>query len=763
MPRDYKNQVKWVFKAYKDAGVNLTNGFQKDDIQNHQGARKSKKWDNWKCDISIIKNEKGMFLVCEDSGTYGLTGENMSVDSITEKVNNGEKFAAEERLARFTSMNISGDNQMGGGLYGVGKTVYSAASKDCTYYFDSLRDDGKYVANINKEGSVLPQALENEEAKKYIKSETGFDSKKTVGTRIIIPNPEDDIVEGIRSGEMVECIQESWWLIMERLPESAGISVNGKKVVVPERIKKAKYPYELPKEYMYHTGYRVKHFGFYLFENDEIPWNGISYYRKGMKIGEVDLKKIPESIRGKYWGYIEVDEPWENELADIEDAVHFGVSKGERNKRQYQYLKNFCSEQVENLLLEWGFIKNKENSDEKLKKELDKIAEEVQDLFDVMEFEDLGKGPQKADFDIRWKDIEYPSDSLTVTSNERISFKTRIKSNYLTDKKIEYTLYIVDQYTKNIVYELESNEIDLKSQEVKELCYEYEVNPETASRYNENRIVFRAKVIGSGKNKVKELPFFYDCDKPQEYKENVVLTLHNCDFPVEGSKRVDFGDRITNVEYRVDNNRNEELNYLLNISVHNASDPNTIIENVAIITGKIKPYEETIIKDIPDIVFDKKIYSQYLDKGNLQLRAKLVANEDSHDFRKGDRITKYYYNIFLNMDEKNGKRDAFEVINEESPKEKNRSWIKVNGNDRYIVINVGHNAYIQLSDYPDIQHSYLKEQVLKQYILLYLREGKYSVFDNSNGKFQEKDSVEASESVIEKIEEVLYESLEKKL
>ena len=68
-------------------------------------------------------------------------------------------------------------------------------------------------------------------------------------------------------------------------------------------------------------------------------------------------------------------------------------------------------------------LKDKENEDKKLRDELKQIAEDIQDLFDKLGFEDLGKGPQKADFDIRWQDILYPvENSEEVTTGDNISF-----------------------------------------------------------------------------------------------------------------------------------------------------------------------------------------------------------------------------------------------------------------------------------------------------------------------------------------------------
>ena len=59
-----------------------------------------------------------------------------------------------------------------------------------------------------------------------------------------------------------------------------------------------------------------------VFEDGDNKWKSISYYRKGMKIGEIDLKEIPKKLEGKFWGYIEVDEQWEAGLSEIEEDVY---------------------------------------------------------------------------------------------------------------------------------------------------------------------------------------------------------------------------------------------------------------------------------------------------------------------------------------------------------------------------------------------------------------------------------------------------------
>lgn len=200
IPQNYKNSVDWILGAYTDAGVSFPNGFQKDAIQNAVGARKTNKWKNWRCDISYKQNACGTFVVVEDSGTVGLTGNNIPGTEVNQMMADGKVLPPEERLARFTSLFNSGGNTTGGGLYGAGKSVYSVASEDYTYYFDSLREDGKYVANVNNKGQVMEIALEGDEARQFIFEKTGMPAKNTVGTRVIIISPKAELSDSIQGG-----------------------------------------------------------------------------------------------------------------------------------------------------------------------------------------------------------------------------------------------------------------------------------------------------------------------------------------------------------------------------------------------------------------------------------------------------------------------------------------------------------------------------------------------------------------------------------
>lgn len=760
IPQNYKNNVDWILGAYTDAGVSFPNGFQKDAIQNAAGARKTRSWKNWKCDISFVENSCGKFIVVEDSGTVGLTGANISAEQINALMAQGKEFPAKERLSRFTSMFNSGGLTLGGGLYGAGKSVYSVASDSYTYYYDSLREDGKYIANFNQCGRIMPIALEGDDAKTFILDNTGLTEKQSVGTRIIIESPKQELADSVINGDIISYIQESWWRIIQRLRDGSAISVQGKPVLIPNEIYEATNSFELPNSELHAIDYRVKNFGLYIFEEGNNIWSGISYYRKGMKIGEIDIKDVPKKIEGKFWGYVEVDALWEDGLADIEDKVHFGVSKGKKNTIAYQNLKNYCNEKFKKNLLAWGYIKDKEYEDKKLKEELKSIAEDIQDLFDRLGFEDLGKGPQKSDFDVRWQGIEYPVlGSERVTSGDDVSFAFRIKSDYLTDKRFQYKLFVISPKTGNVISQITSDEIVLQAKTVFKKSFRHTVSRDNSERFAENRIVLTVKVIGSGKEKRKELPYFYDIDKPDKTRELVSLVLNECNFPVLGSRRVNFGESIKNIRYRIDNKRNLTLNYKLNISIHNASDPtNPKIVDIASQSGTIAPYEEMLTPYISEIKFDQERYEQYLTDGVLELRGRLIANEEDLQYEKGDRITFYHFKIFLNSDEKSGKNDSFDVRSVDAPDEYKRSWCTA-GSGRTITLNVGHAAYLSVADNPEVQHEYMREQMLKQYVLLYLAEGKYDMFAKPGESFTDLEPQEAADRVQEKIESVYFHSL----
>ncbi|NLD87717.1 MAG: hypothetical protein GX633_05615, partial [Clostridiales bacterium] len=226
------------------------------------------------------------------------------------------------------------------------------------------------------------------------------------------------------------------------------------------------------------------------------------------------------------------------------------------------------------------------------------------------------------------------------------------------------------------------------------------------------------------------------------------------------SHRVNFDEALRNIKYSINNKRNEALYYRLNVSVHNASERDCPkLEDIASVVGTLLPFEEALIDTVPDAEFSRSVYEKYLSSGLLELRARLIAAEDCGEYEKGERITFYHSKIYFNCDEKNGKRDAFEPKSIDDPYDPRRSWYNIERGAREICINIGHAAFTSLAEYPEVQHEYIKEQMLKQYVLLYLAEGKFEMFSEQGESFQEMDPIKASERVIERIESVYYRSI----
>ena len=109
----------------------------------------------------------------------------------------------------------------------------------------------------------------------------------------------------------------------------------------------------------------------------------------------------------------------------------------------------------------------------------------------------------------------------------------------------------------------------------------------------------------------------------------------------------------------------------------------------------------------------------------------------------------------MNINEKSGKEGSFEPKTADDPDDYRRSWCK--GGNRQIYINSGHPAYkaVQLDE--EEWRSYMKQEMLKQYVLLYLEEGKYSMFGKGEDITQ-MDPIEAGKCIMDKVEEVYQRS-----
>ena len=220
---NFEKLIKSVADGYKTRITHdlwLTEGLQKDAIQNSCDARIDKKYGNeWECGFFIkhINNKK--FLCIVDRGTTGLRGTKFSTQKDLSKILIKNKPG--EDLAYFLNSNWSAKSAEEGGDIGRGKTLFLVASTDKRIFFDSLRhSDNAYIFGelyLDTDKQVKFNIYYDDEAKQMFKGFTMEEIPSLVehGTRIFISNPEKTIEEALGSGEIISFIGHSWWEIIK--------------------------------------------------------------------------------------------------------------------------------------------------------------------------------------------------------------------------------------------------------------------------------------------------------------------------------------------------------------------------------------------------------------------------------------------------------------------------------------------------------------------------------------------------------------------
>ena len=117
-----------------------------------------------------------------------------------------------------------------------------------------------------------------------------------------------------------------------------------------------------------------------------------------------------------------------------------------------------------------------------------------------------------------------------------------------------------------------------------------------------------------------------------------------------------------------------------------------------------------------------------MSRGRILVRGKLIVDSDYPPyFQRAERISDDGTVVYFNKNEKNGHLDEFEPEQFDAPEDSRRSWLK----NKKIVLNIGHPAYKMHID-NELEREYLKEQMLKQYVYLYLSENQLSIFGESD-------------------------------
>lgn len=332
---DYIEMTKNILESYP---LSLAHGIQKDAIQNgwdacvKQTPSHIKK--NWKFEFELLERpDWPRMLLMSDFGTCGLTGMMTSAD-ITEE----EVPPEEERWARWESLAFGKAGEEYLGARGQGKMIFLAASGDHVIAYDSLREDGSYrmgCTQATHKGCPVIH-FDEDEGKKGIESRLGLEPVDHQGTRVIIINPVDELVQSIKSGEFLGFIEETWWPLIYKLGAIVDVKFNG-------NVLRAKTPKlfpiikEMQETKVFKTWvkentiikferaeYNIKRlcFACNLERNAPEIHQGVAVFRKGMKVSFVNFPS--KILRNKVYGYVECDSEVDKMLRKLEMPNHYG-------------------------------------------------------------------------------------------------------------------------------------------------------------------------------------------------------------------------------------------------------------------------------------------------------------------------------------------------------------------------------------------------------------------------------------------------------
>lgn len=762
-PTNYLSHVKFIMKMYEKDGVELPHAFQKDVIQNAVGARiNPSKWNGWKCFINLIKNDKGQFLLVEDFGTAGLTGPNLTISQIAEMCSNDDDFPESFRLARLSCRNVSGDLKAGAGLFGVGKTLYSAASKPkhCKYFFESVIESGEYRANVNDKNQLIADgALLGGVGKQYIKEETGIEPIDHVGTRFIIVDPKDEIIDSILSGRMLNDAAETWWRILPYLKEDEGIFINGTRVEIPAQYREANIyngqGISSEKHNDLIDGLCTKKYGLFVCKELDTQLRGFYFYRRGMKIGKIELQDIPKEIEDKFYGFIELQSDYENELSNIESGTHYDIDGTKKNSRIYSALRDFVREFFRECMISWGYVKVKDNENKRLYMMAKELQAQIQNLFKQQGFEEIGKGDIKKQYHAGFQDIIFPNkdEERTVHINDKIKFKFYIKNHNVFENTYDVRIFIKSSSKSTLVYS-DIVLVDGVSHHISdEVCLD--INEMIAERYSDNSIILDVVPKIGKKNENKKIYFYFDVETKKNSERDFDLVMSNRRMPRTNDKRINTEESMTEIEYNIGNNTSFPAKIVLTVNTLNCEDGNTLIENVFRDNYLIEPFSE--IQTNPfDITFKKTIYEDKLSKGKIQIRAKAIILEKCGEYTKGDVVGENNYFIFFNKNQKAGIEDSFEPKIIKLPEDKRCAWVEGKQGNWKIIINVGHPEFELLSD-NKMQDMYIARSMIKEFAYLYLKEGMFSAIVKEDPDGNKTSSVDLIEILNRKIDELWWE------
>jgi hypothetical protein len=333
--RNWPEDLRAIVDGYR-SHTTIPHAVQKDAIQNAWSARKNKKGKGWSFTFELVETRGRKFLLMMDEGTTGLTGKVLSPDEYE------MDLLSEERWGRFEGVAFTQPRaERTLGSRGRGKFIFVGASKEYTILYDTLRDDGVYrfgFRTVERTESPV-YASDAEEGKQKLKEITGdlITPLSSVGTRVIIVNPTDELIQDIKSDRFLRYIGETWWEIILKYGATIKVEKSGQEQLasIPEefdlkdedsRKLRLKVWIRKNEKLPVRSGdARIKNLHIVHNAGNPVPEDirGIAIQRDGMKICTIEPKYMTREIAEKLYGYINFEPDTEEVLLEGEGIEHY--------------------------------------------------------------------------------------------------------------------------------------------------------------------------------------------------------------------------------------------------------------------------------------------------------------------------------------------------------------------------------------------------------------------------------------------------------
>jgi len=735
----YIDQLAQDYRTGHSKG--LVHGLQKDAIQNAWGARQKVK--GWGVDFALVPGRHDKtYLTMTDYGTTGLTG---TVYDDPETI--PDNLPPKERLARFENMNFSGGNY-GPGLYGRGKLLFQASSKTRTIIYDSLTLDGEYRLGIRfQEGRRLqqfPRVLIGQAAKNMLDKQTGgsLEPLRTVGTRITVVEPLDEIVEGIRDGSFMQFIEDTWWEILYKHGKDVKICVvvdDGKEVAKSPSLLDDLVSGSLPPARSYKKEnqtvsvkgipLRVKRICMGK-ANKPVPdgVRGLYIQRKSMKVGCVELKDTPADLDEFFFGVIELDKEYEDLIAEAEDLVHYSFSA---QFSSYRELKKFAQLHYDEFKRQLGYdVDPEETADQKARDALRAAHEKLNEIMKDLGIFGIGAPPRRRrEIAISVASVTFPiAGSSRVEIGDTISdLAFRVANRSEGDRELAVTV------TTNLpdggaIEQVLSRNVRLEAtKEIVLPALTLHLAKEVYPKHERIECVCRAQNITGETVAQARIPIYIGIE-PEPEQEPVQVRLDNIDLPRATSTRVNYGEAIRNLRYTIANRMTGALQIRVAVVTLDPQYENQEIETVRrddVILGALGTMEVVV----PSLEFDEATYG-VVGEGRVRLRCRATSLADQGGIEKG---TKWVHDVILWLNKDQPGFGIFEDVDTFlGGADQPRSRVRPGSSDgRWVFsLNLTHPQYDALQDDARRRQQYIFELMAREALYVALHIEKFDPFNN---------------------------------